>query len=143
MLAGDFAAFGQPFALALVTGLDAVGLLGRHQAGVDDVVFRTHFGRHFQRGLEHLEMARQTIGFVHEVDGERPMHGIDDIACCAGALQRDKLRLPDLAADDDIHVVGRQFDGLDAEFLDHVEFLGEVGEIVGALMRRDSGAGDG
>jgi hypothetical protein len=140
VLAREVAASGEPFALPGVGRLDAGALLRRCKTGVDDVVLGAEFGRDLQRRFEHLHMARQPPGFVHEVDRQRTVHGKGDAAPGAGGLQPGELRLPNLSADDEVHVVGRQLDRFDAERLDHVELGAEIGEVVGPLVRGNAGA---
>ena len=112
--------------LARTQGFDARALLGLHQARMDDVVLGADLGRDLERGLQHLHVARQPPGFVHEIDRQRPVHGIADRTAGAGGDEPLELRLPDAAAHDDVHVVGRQLDELDPERLDHVELGAEV-----------------
>jgi hypothetical protein len=100
------------------------------------------FGRDLERGLQHLHVARQPPGLIHEVDRQRTVHGITDLAAGAGGAQAGELRALDPAADDQVHVVGRQLDGLDAERGDHVQLRAEVGEVVRPLVCRYAGPGD-
>ncbi len=105
---------------------------------MDDVVLCADFGGHLQRGLQHLHVTGQPPGLVHEVDRQRTVDRIDHVAVGAGLLERFHLRTADPAADHDIHVVGGQLDRFHAERLDHVQFVGEVAEIVGSFVGRDA-----